>query len=67
MNTPDLANAAWRTSSYSSGQGACVEVAPISDGIATRDTKDRTGPVLAFTREGWDSFIRGLATDEFRP
>ncbi|MEV7284389.1 DUF397 domain-containing protein [Streptomyces sp. NPDC093252] len=67
MNTPDLSNAAWRTSSYSSGQGACVEVAQTSDGIATRDTKHRTGPVLVFPSKSWGSFIRGAGADGFRP
>lgn len=40
----------WRTSSYSGGNGgACVEVARNLPGIvAVRDSKDRTGPVLAF-------------------
>ncbi|MFE4781124.1 DUF397 domain-containing protein [Streptomyces sp. NPDC056716] len=67
MNTPDLSSAAWRTSSYSSGQGACVEVAPIGDGIATRDTKDRTGLLLVFPSKSWGSFIRGVNADGFRP
>jgi hypothetical protein len=67
MNAPDLSNAHWVTSSYSSGEGQCVEVTALPDSIATRDSKDRTGPVLMFTRDGWDSFLRAVTADEFRP
>ncbi|GHE65209.1 hypothetical protein GCM10018785_37570 [Streptomyces longispororuber] len=67
MNTRvNLADAHWITSSHSSGEGQCVEVAAVPGAVATRDSKDRTGPVLVFTGEGWDSFIRGLTADEFR-
>jgi len=49
----------WRTSSYSgSNGGACIEVATRPDGVAVRDTKDRTGPVLRFSSASWRSFAR---------
>jgi uncharacterized protein DUF397 len=35
----------WRTSSYSQGNGACVELARTLDRV--RDTKQCTGPVLS--------------------
>jgi hypothetical protein len=35
----------WRTSSYSQGNGACLELARTLDRV--RDTKHRTGPVLS--------------------
>jgi hypothetical protein len=44
------ARAAWRTSSYTGQQGACVEVADLATCIGIRDTKDRSGPVLHFDR-----------------
>ncbi|MBV9446420.1 MAG: DUF397 domain-containing protein [Streptosporangiaceae bacterium] len=43
----DLSGAVWRKSSYSSGGGnACVEVAPASNSIAIRDSKDPDGGIL---------------------
>ena len=40
----------WRKSSRSSGNGGnCVEVGQANRDVAVRDTKDRQGPVLAFT------------------
>ena len=55
------ARAAWRTSSYTGQQGACVEVADLATCIAVRDTKDRSGPVLHFDR----SAVKAL-TDRIR-
>jgi uncharacterized protein DUF397 len=57
METMDLSRAQWRTSSYSSSNGACVEVAANSgDRVLVRDTKDREGPVLAFRPSAWRQF-----------
>jgi hypothetical protein len=49
----------WRKSSYSGGNGGdCVEVgAPNGvDRVLVRDTKDRHGPVLAFSPQTWRRF-----------
>jgi hypothetical protein len=49
----------WRKSSHSGGNGGdCVEVgAPAGvDQVLVRDTKDRQGPVLAFSPQGWRRF-----------
>jgi hypothetical protein len=54
----------WRTSSYSSG-GACVEVAPRRDTILVRDSKDREGAVLTFSRASFATFIAAVASGEF--
>lgn len=67
MNTPDLSNAQWFKSSYSSGQGACVEVAALPDAVAARDSKNLEGPALTFSQDGWADFIRGVNANEFRP
>jgi hypothetical protein len=65
---------AWRTSSYSGGQGNCLEVATRHHGnrvILVRDTKDRTGPVLRFSPAAWRRFAyqvrRSLAPDPTGP
>lgn len=49
MNIRGLSRAQWRTSSHSSGNGACVEIASTGTVIAVRDSKDRSGPILALT------------------
>ena len=56
----------WIKSSRSNNQGQCVEVAELPDGgRAVRDSKDRSGPVLTFTREEWRTFIEGAKESEF--
>jgi hypothetical protein len=53
----DLSRAAWRKSTYSNNGGSCVEIATGAAGVvAVRDSKDPSGPALAFTREQWTAF-----------
>lgn len=59
----DLSGAAWRTSSYSGGNGGqCVEVAATDNEnetvviYAVRDSKDPHGPVLVFRGGQWRQF-----------
>lgn len=55
----ELSGAWWRTSTRSSGNGGnCVEVADNLPGVvAVRDSKDRSGPVLLFSRSAWRAFV----------
>ncbi|MEW2630891.1 DUF397 domain-containing protein [Streptomyces sp. NPDC048389] len=54
----------FRKSSYSDQQGDCVEVARTFDqGRAVRDSKNTTGPVLAFGLAPWRAFLSGLAAE----
>ena len=58
-------DAGWFKSSYS-GNGDCIEIIfQLGGGVLIRDTKDRTGPVLAFTEEEWRAFIAGVRNHEF--
>ncbi|MYQ87754.1 MULTISPECIES: DUF397 domain-containing protein [unclassified Streptomyces] len=48
-------------SSYSSGNGECVEVARnIPRTVAVRDSKRPDGPLLVLAPAAWDSFAAGL-------
>lgn len=62
----NLANAQWRKSTRSGpNTDMCVEVANTGEGIAVRDSKDKTGPVLTFTTGEWDAFLAGAKDGEF--
>lgn len=52
----------WTKSSFSGANGDdCVEVATNLPGVvAVRDSKDPSGPVLAFTPSVWRDFLRGV-------
>ena len=56
----DLSRARWRTSTYSGGNGDCVEVASLDGAIAVRDSKDRRGLVLMWRSDEWGELMRKL-------
>lgn len=61
MTSADLSRAKWRKSSYSSQNGACVEVATnLPQLVAVRDSKDRRGLVLPFDCRDWQAFVRRI-------
>lgn len=44
----------------------CVEVATnLSEIVALRDSKDPDGPILTFTPDEWDAFLRGAKAGRF--
>ncbi|GAA2822879.1 DUF397 domain-containing protein [Crossiella cryophila] len=53
-NTESLS---WRVSSYSGGGNNCVEVALPAAAAAVRDSKNRAGGALTFTRAQWHGFL----------
>lgn len=61
-----LAHPNWRKSTFSNANG-CVEVAFVHNDtrIAVRDSKNRHGPVLMFTRVEWEAFLGGVRGGEF--
>jgi hypothetical protein len=54
----------WRKSSQSAS-GSCVEVRFSGDHVHVRNSRDRSGAVLAFTTDEWDAFLAGARQGEF--
>ncbi|RAY13046.1 DUF397 domain-containing protein [Actinomadura craniellae] len=52
-----FADAQWCKSSHSPSQADCVEVAVVPGHVGVRDTKDRHGPVLSFSKTEWRVFL----------
>ena len=71
----DLSGAAWRTSTYSGGNGGqCVQVATVTgrrgepDRICSvRDSKNPGGPTLAFGPSQWQQFTDAIKAGEPAP
>ena len=54
----------WRKASYSGGNGGdCVEVGDHAGRVLVRDTRDRQGPVLAFSPQAWRRFAGQVKSD----
>jgi uncharacterized protein DUF397 len=47
----------WRKSSCSTTNANCVEIAFAGPAVAVRDSKNTSGPVLAFPDTGWAAFL----------
>ncbi|MFF4919776.1 DUF397 domain-containing protein [Kitasatospora sp. NPDC001261] len=61
----NMAELAWFKSSYSSNEGAeCIEVAETPSTVHVRDSKDKSGPQLAFEPATWAAFVKFAATTE---
>lgn len=55
---PDCVEVAWTKSTYSTADGpSCVEVATVPATILVRDSKNPTGPRLAFAPATWATFL----------
>jgi hypothetical protein len=61
-----VASSVWVKSSLSYANGNCVEVSDLPGGsVGVRNSRDREGPVLRFTRDEWRAFIGGVRKGEF--
>ncbi|HEY5989631.1 MAG TPA: DUF397 domain-containing protein [Streptosporangiaceae bacterium] len=66
MPATKLSGAAWRKSSASNSQGACVELAHLGDGeFAVRNSRNPEGPALIYTRAEIEALIIGVKMGEF--
>ncbi|MFF5244399.1 DUF397 domain-containing protein [Streptosporangium sp. NPDC000095] len=57
---PNLSGARWRKSSLSADGASCVETAFVGNDVAVRDTKNRDGGTLIFSRTEWNAFIGNI-------
>ncbi|MFC7219139.1 DUF397 domain-containing protein [Streptomyces polyrhachis] len=56
----------WTKSSYSAGNGACVEIKSPTQGlVSVRDSKDPQGPTLDFGPESWVAFVTAVNDGAF--
>lgn len=63
MATANVGELRWRKSSYSGNNGACVELAILSDGrTAIRDSKNPNGGIVRLTKAEWAA-LRDTLTD----
>ncbi|WP_035845675.1 DUF397 domain-containing protein [Kitasatospora azatica] len=62
-----MSNDQWRKSSYSDGGGDCIEVADgqFTDLVPVRDSKDPSGPVLAFPTASFAAFVASIKAGAF--
>ncbi|MCG3040747.1 DUF397 domain-containing protein [Streptomyces sp. S1A] len=62
-NSADIPSG-WLRSSYSGGEGNCVETAALPGGrTAVRDSKDSAGPALAFGAAPWAAFLERVRAE----
>lgn len=64
MNHPEINPQLFRKASNSANLG-CVEVAFADQVIGVRDSKDKTGPILAFNSHEWRTFVAAVKAGEF--
>jgi Domain of unknown function (DUF397) len=60
MTAPEPDPIVWRTSTYSTNEGACVQVAPAPDRVLVRDSKNPHGPALTVPTPAWQAFLTTL-------
>ena len=68
-DTEGSAGPRWKKSSWSAANGHCVEVAQLGDHVGVRHSLDTAPgrPVLAFTRDEWETFLLGIGANDFDP
>lgn len=54
----------WVTSSHSTGQNQCVQVAALKNGrgVAVRDSKNPNGPAFVLDKAGWAALLTAAKT-----
>ncbi|MFC6086272.1 DUF397 domain-containing protein [Sphaerisporangium aureirubrum] len=66
MSGADSSCVTWRKSSRSGGNGNCVEVAGLADGmVAVRDSKTPGKAAVTFGRIAWGEYLRAVKRGDF--
>jgi hypothetical protein len=52
----------WRKARRSLGNGECVEVVQVKSGVAVRDSRNKAGTMLVYSRVQWSSFVADIKT-----
>ena len=66
MPAGELPPARWRKSRASNPTGSCVEIAELPDGaIAVRNSRDKRGPALIYSRVAIATFLMAVKDGEF--
>lgn len=56
----------WRTSTYSTNGGDCVEIGEgLPSAVPVRDSKDPEGPALVFPVDTWSAFVADVKARRF--
>jgi Domain of unknown function (DUF397) len=61
---PTLGDLSWRVARHCDA-GSCIRVARSGDSVLIGDTKNPDGPVLAYDRAEWKTFIEGIRHGDF--
>ena len=64
MSGPVAGPHGWLKSSRSADNAQCVEVR-LTQAVGVRDSKDRSGPVLAVDAVAWRGFVAGVKAGEY--
>ena len=57
----------WRKSSYSIGNGECVEVASAGNSVVVRDSADPAALLLRYPTGAWRTFLTNVKIGVFDP
>ncbi|MFJ2775614.1 DUF397 domain-containing protein [Kitasatospora sp. NPDC087315] len=55
----------WKKAAASNPNDNCVECGTLQGAVMVRDSKDASGPALAFPTDTWRAFVAGVRVGDF--